>query len=162
MVKTTREGENLRRSPRLTSVASSRLREEDQAILSSQTCSLGPMKGDASETVDPMGQPNSKFMVPSQQPALTLVASTATEDPSRQLSSSAIDIENQVACMKSTSIDRGLASSSSTAFKYIQHFSAPAQESAHFSDTLAKLPGIEPDHHISPNPPPSPPEQLKS
>ena len=71
-------------------------------------------------------------MVPSQQPALTLVASAATEDPGRQLPSSAIATENQVTCMKSTPIDRSIASSSGTVFKYIYpHFSAPAQESVH-------------------------------
>ena len=133
MVKTTREGENLRRSPRLASSASPRLRGEDQAIFASQTCSPGPMKGDTS--ADPTERPKCRVMVPPEQPALTLVASAATEDYDRQLPSFAIVTENQVACMKSTSIDRSIACSSSTAFKYIQpHLSAPAQGSVHFSE----------------------------
>ena len=78
MVKVTREAKPLRRSPRLTSSASPRLKEEEQVIFVSQTCSPGPMKGETSETVDPTGRPNSKFVVPSQQPALNLVASAAT------------------------------------------------------------------------------------
>ena len=67
-------------------------------------------------------------MVPSQQPALSLVASAATEDPGRQLTSSAIAVNQQIACMKSTSIKKSIASLSGTAFKYIKHVSAPAQE----------------------------------
>ena len=103
-------------------------------MLAPQTCSSGPMEGDASETVDPTGRPNSKFMVPSQQLSLNLVASAATEDPGRQLPSSAIAVKKQVACMNTTSVHRSVASSSGTAFEYVQpHFSAPAQESAHFS-----------------------------
>ena len=70
-------------------------------------------------SVDPTERPNSKFIVPSQQPAITLVASAATEDPGSQLPSFAIATEDQVACIKSTSrsIDKSVASSSSTAFK---------------------------------------------
>ena len=92
IVKTAREGDNLRRSPSLASSASPRFREEELVVFASQTCLPGPMKGDTS--VDATERPNSKFMVPSQQPALTLVASAATEDPGRQLPSSAIATEN--------------------------------------------------------------------
>ena len=88
MVKTTREGENLRRSPRFSSSTSPRLREEEQVVFAPQTCSPGPMEGDTS--VDPTERPKSKFMVPSKQTALTLVASAVTEDPGRQVPSSAI------------------------------------------------------------------------
>ena len=79
MVKTTREGENHRRSPRLASSTSPRLGEKEQVDFASQTCSPGLMEGDTS--VDPTERPNSKFMVSSQQPALILVAYSATEDP---------------------------------------------------------------------------------
>ena len=80
-------------------------------------------------------------MVPSQHPALILVASAATEDPGSQLPSGAIATEDQVTCIKSTSTstDKSIASSSSTAFKYIyQPFSdAPARGSMHPSDEPA-------------------------
>ena len=135
MVKTTHEGENHRRSPRLARSTSPRLREEEQVDFASQTCSPGSMEGDTS--VDPTSRPNSNFMVPSQQPALTLLASSATEDLGSQLPSSAIATEDQVACIKSTStcIDKSIASSSSTAFKYIYPlFSAPTRGSLHSSD----------------------------
>ena len=137
-MKTTREGENHRRSPRLASSTSPRLREKEQADFASQTCSPGLMEGDTS--VDPTERPNSKIMVPSQQPALTLVASSATEDPGSQLPSSTIAPEDQITCTKSTStsIDKSIASSSSTAFKYVySHFSAPARGSVHSSDEPA-------------------------
>ena len=107
MVKITREGENLRRSTRLTSSASPKLKEEEKVVFASQACSSGPMKGDAS--VDPTERPNSKSIVSSQQPILTQVVSAATENSGRQLLSSAITIENRVACMKSTSIDGNIA-----------------------------------------------------
>ena len=137
-VKTTRESESLRRSPRLASSTSTRLKLEEQVSFASQTCSPGIKKGDTS--VDPTERLNSKFMVPSQQPALTLVASPAAEDPGSQLPSFAITSENQVARIKSTSsTDKSIASSSSTAFKYIYNTSAPAQDSAHFSDEPLEL-----------------------
>ena len=129
MVKTTRkEGENLGRSPRLTSSASPRLREEEQVASASQTCSSGPRKGDTPETVDLTGRPKSKLMVPSQQSALSLVASAGTKDSGRQLPSAAIAVNQQIACMKSTYVNKSIVSLSGTAFKYIKHFSAPAQE----------------------------------
>ena len=80
-------------------------------------------------------------MVTSKQPALTLVASAAAEDPGSQLPRSAITSENQVACIKSTSsTDKSIVSSTSTAFKYIYPYtSAPAQDSAHFSDEPLEL-----------------------
>ena len=69
------------------------------------------------------------------------MASAAAEDPGSQLTTSAIASEDQVACIKSTStsIDKNIASSSSTAFKYIyQHSSdAPARGSMHFSNQPA-------------------------
>ena len=147
MVKTTREGEKIRGGPRLASPTSTRLREEEQADFVSSTCSPGSIKGDTS--VDPSGRPNSKFMVPSQQPALTLVASAAAEDPGSQLTTSVISSEDQVdqvACIKFTNtfIDRSIASSSSPASKYIYpHLSAPARGSMHSSDepTLARTTG---------------------
>ena len=132
MAKSTRKGEKLRGGPRLASPTSTRLREEEQADFVSPTCSPEPMKRDAS---DPSERPNSKFMVPSQQPALTLVAFAPAEDPGSQLTTSAIASEDQVdqaACIKSvsTSIDKSVASSSSTASKYIYpHLSAPARGS---------------------------------
>ena len=86
------------------------------------------MKGETPETVDLTGRPKSKFMVPSQESALSLVASAGTEDPGRQLPSSAIAINQQVTCMISTYINKSIASLSGTAFKYIICFSAPAQE----------------------------------
>ena len=94
MVKSTREGENPRRSPRFASSASTKFKEEEQVELASQICSRGPVKGDTSE--DPTERPNSKFMVPSQQPALTLVAPAAAEDPRSQLTTSAIASKDQV------------------------------------------------------------------
>ena len=139
MVKFTREDEILKRGPRLASPTNTRLREEKQVDSASQTCSPGPMKRNTS--VDPTERPNSYFMVPFQQPALTLVASAAAEDPGSQLTTSAIASEDQVARIKSTStyIDKSIASSSSTAFKYIyQHSSdAPARGSMYSSDQPA-------------------------
>ena len=83
-------------------------------------------------------------MVPSKQLALTLVASAATKDPSRELPSSAIATENQVECTKSTSTDKSIVSSSSAAFKYSPpHLSAtPAQAPVHSSDepALTRIP----------------------
>ena len=96
MVKTTREGEN-RRSPRISSSAGTRLREEQTA---SQIRSPGSMKGDT--PVDPTEPPDSKFMTASKQPALTLVALAAAEDHGRQLPDSAFASENQAACMNPT------------------------------------------------------------
>ena len=79
--KTTREGERLEGGPRGRPTGT-RFREEKQADSVSPTCSREPMKGDTS--VDPTERPNSKFMVPSQQPALVLVApAIASEDPGR-------------------------------------------------------------------------------
>ena len=103
MVKSTREGDNPRRSPRFASSISTRSKEEEQ--VASQICSPEPMKGDT--PVDPTERPNSKFMVPFQQPALTLVALVAAEDPGSQLTTSAIAPEDQVVRIKSagTSID---------------------------------------------------------
>ena len=77
------------------------------------------MKGNIS--VDPTEQPISNFMVPSQQSALPLVASSATEYPGRQLSSSSVvATENKVAHMKSiSSTDKSIASASITEFKYV-------------------------------------------
>ena len=119
MVKTTREDENQRRSRRLTSSTSTRLRKE-QVVFAPQICSSGQMKGEFSEAVHPTGRPNSKFMVPSRQPALNLVASAATEDSGRQLPSPAIAIERQqVTCMKSA---YGTA--------YEPHFAEPAPAQA--------------------------------
>ena len=83
MVKSTCEGEKLRvrGGPRLASPTGTRPREEEQ--VGSQTCSPGSMEGDTS--VDPTERPNSKFMVPPQQPALILVApAIAPEDPDRK------------------------------------------------------------------------------
>ena len=75
------------------------------------------MKGDTSE--DPTERPNSKLMVPSQQPALTLVASAAAEDSRSQLITSAIAPDDQVVRMKSTScFDQSNTSSLSTTFEY--------------------------------------------
>ena len=84
MAKTTREGKKLRaRGPRLASPASIRLKEEEQDDFVSSICSREPMKGDTS--VDPKERPNSKFVVPSQQPALILVVpAIAPEDPGRK------------------------------------------------------------------------------
>ena len=59
------------------------------------------MKGDTS--VDPTERPNSKFTVPSQQPALTQVASAAAEDSRSQLITSAIAPDDQGVRLKSTS-----------------------------------------------------------
>ena len=132
-VKTTRDGENLRESPRLASSNSPRLREEEQQVVfASQTCSSGALKGDA--LIDPTEQLNPNFMVPSEQPALTLVASAATVDPGRQLPSSAIATKNQVACTEPTCIVRSFASSLGNAFKYVYpHSSAPARGSINSS-----------------------------
>ena len=114
MVKSTRGGEKLRGSLRLASPTSTRVREEEQADFVSPPCSPEPMKGDTS--VDPTKRPNSKFMVPSQQPALTVVASAAAEDPGSRLFTPAIAPEDQVVRIKSTSlsIDKSIAVSSST------------------------------------------------
>ena len=53
-------------------------------------------------------------MIPSKQPAFTLVALAAAEDPGRQLSDSAFASENQVACKNPTSTDRIASSFSAT------------------------------------------------
>ena len=83
MVESTREGENRRGGPPFASSPSTRLKEEEQADFVSPTCSREQMKGDIS--VDPTERPNSKFMVPSQHPALILVApAIAAEDPGRK------------------------------------------------------------------------------
>ena len=76
-----------------------------QADFVSPTCSPEPMKEDT--PVDSTERPISKFMVPSQQPALTLVASAPAEDLGSQLTTSAIASEDQVdqaAYIQSTSI----------------------------------------------------------
>ena len=80
-MKTTREGEN-RRSSRIASFAGTRSKEEEQTA--SQICSTGSMKGDT--PVDPTERPDSKFMIASKQPALTLVALAVAEDHGRQVS----------------------------------------------------------------------------
>ena len=99
MAKNAREGGNLRRSTPFTSSTSPRLKENPVAF-APQTYSLGPMKGDTSETVDPTGRPHSKFKVPSQQPALSPVVSAAIENSG----SSVIAVKRQqVACIKSSS-----------------------------------------------------------
>ena len=106
MVKSTREGEKLRGGPCFASPANTRFREEEQADFVSPTCSPEPMKGDTS--VDPTEGSISKSMVPSQQLALTLVASAATEDPGSQLITSAIASKDQGVRIKSagTSTDK--------------------------------------------------------
>ena len=78
--------------------------------------------GDTS--VDLTERPDSKFMIPSKQPALTLVALAAAEDPGRQLPDSGFSSGNQVACKNPTSTDR-IASSFSATSAYI----APARDS---------------------------------
>ena len=108
MVKTTREGEN-RRSPKISSFAGTRSKEEEQNA--SQICSPGSMKGDT--PVDPTERPDSKFMIASKEPALTLVALAAAEGHGRQLPDSAFASENQVACMNPTSSTDRIAFSSS-------------------------------------------------
>ena len=129
MVKTTREGENLRRSSRFASFAGTWSKEEEQ--IAPQIFPPGSMKGDTS--VDPTERPDSEFMIPSKQAALTLVALAAAEDPGRQLPDSAIIAsENHVACMKPTSTD-GIASSSSVTSAYI----APARVLPLFSNEPA-------------------------
>ena len=107
MVKTTREGEN-RRSPKTASFAGTRSNEEEQ--IASQICSPGSMKGDT--PVDPTERLDSKFMIASKQPRLTLVALVAAEFHGRQLPDSAFASENQVACMNPTSSTDRIAFSS--------------------------------------------------
>ena len=140
MVKSTRESEKLERDPRA-SPTSTRLREVKQADSVSPTCSREPMKGDTS--VDPTEQPNSKFMVPSQQPVLILVASAAAEDTGgSQPITPAIAPEDQVACMERTaSFVQSIASSPSTIFEYICLHFAPARRSVYFSDGPAQTLG---------------------
>ena len=128
MVKTTREGEN-RRSPKISSFAGTRSKEEEQNA--SQICSPGSMKGDT--PVDPTERPDSKFMIASKQPALTLVALAAAEGHGRQLPDSAFASENQVACMNPTSSTDRIAFSSSAISACI----APARDSPLFSNELA-------------------------
>ena len=100
------------------------------------------MKGDTS--VDPTERPNSKLMVPSQQPALILVASAAAEDSRSQLTciTSAIAPDDQVVCMKSTSsFDQSITSSPSTIFEYTCLHFAPARRPLYFSDGPARTLG---------------------
>ena len=127
-MKTTREGEN-RRSPRIASFAGTRSKEEEQ--IAPQFCSPGSMKGDT--PVDPTKRPDSKFMLPSKQPALTLVALAAAEDHGRQLPDSAFASENQVACMNPTSSTDRIALSFSATSACI----APVQDSPLFSNERA-------------------------
>ena len=129
MVKTTREGENPTRSSRIASFAGTRSKEEEQIVF--QICSLGSMKGDTS--IDPTERPDSKFMIPSKQTALTLIALAAAEDPSRQLPDSAFASRNQVACMNPASSTGRIAFSSSATSAYI----APARDSPLFSNEPA-------------------------
>ena len=83
MVKSTREGEKLRRGPSFASPTSTRSREKEQVDLVLPTCSRGPVKGGTS--VDPTQRPNSEVMVSPRQPALILVAPAATtEDVGRK------------------------------------------------------------------------------
>ena len=98
------------------------------------------MKGDTS--VNPTERPKSKFMIPSQQPALTLVASAAAEDSRSQLITSAIAPDDQVVCMKSTSsFDQSITSSPSTIFEYTCLHFAPALRYLYFSDGPARTRG---------------------
>ena len=98
------------------------------------------MKGDTS--LDPTERPNSKLMVPSQQPALTL-ASAAAEDSRSQLTciTSAIASDDQVICMKSTYFDPSITSSPSTIFEYTCLHFAPARRCLYFSDGPARTLG---------------------
>ena len=140
MVKSTREGERLKEGPRARPTGT-RLREEKQADSVPLACSREPMKGDTS--VDHTERPNSKLMVPSQQPALTLVASAAAEDSRSQLTciTSAIASDDQVVCMKSTSFDQSITSSPSTIFEYTCLHFAPARRCLYFSDGPARTLG---------------------
>ena len=98
------------------------------------------MKGDTS--VDPTERPNSKFMVPSQQPALILVASVAAKDSGSQLITSAIAPDDQVVRMKSTTyFDQRITSSPRTIFEYTCLRFAPARRSVYFSDGPASTLG---------------------
>ena len=98
------------------------------------------MKGDTS--VDPTERPNSKFVVPSQQPALILVAPAAAEDSRIQLITSAIAPDDQLICMKSTtSFDQSITSSPSTKFEYTCLHFARARRSVYFSDGPARTLG---------------------
>ena len=101
MVKSTREGERLKQEGPQANPTGTRLRKEKKTESVPPTCSREPMKGDTS--MDPTERPNSKFMVPSQQPALTLVASAAAEDSRSQLITSSIAPDDQDVRLKSTS-----------------------------------------------------------
>ena len=140
MVKSTREGERQKKEGPRARPTGTRLWEEKQADSAPPICSREPMKRDTS--VDPTERPNSKFMVPSQQSALTLVASAAAEDSRSQLITSAIAPGDQVVCMESTSSsDQSITSSPSTIFEYTCLHFAPARRSLYSSDVHARTLG---------------------
>ena len=113
MVKTIREGEN-RRSSRFASSAGTGSTKEDTPV-------------------DPMERPDSKFVIASKQPALTLVALAAAKDHGRQLPDSAFTSENQAACMYPTSSTDRIAISSNATSSCI----APARDSPLFPNEPA-------------------------